>query len=65
MRSKAKKSMRMEPVDCEAMPMSRGGFGGMPMEAPVEAKSLKSNVLVEEEISYEQVKRIMARKSAK
>merc|ERR1719261_300852 len=33
--------------------------------APEKATSLKSNVLVEDEISFEQVKRIMARKSAK
>jgi hypothetical protein len=33
--------------------------------APMEAKSVKSNVLVEDEISYDQVKRIMARKSKK
>ena len=37
----------------------------MPMSAPVEAKSVKTNVLVEDEISYDQVKRIMARKSKK
>jgi hypothetical protein len=37
----------------------------MSMEASEPAKSVKSNVLVEEDISYDQVKRIMARKSAK
>merc|ERR1719261_854847 len=33
----------------------------MPMSAPVEAKSVRTNVLVEDEISIDQVKRIMAR----
>jgi hypothetical protein len=34
-------------------------------EEPPEAASVKSNVLVEDEISYDQVKRIMAKKSVK
>jgi hypothetical protein len=54
------------PMLRKAMPLSPGGFGEvMAASAPEEAKSLESNVLVEDEISYNQVKRIMARKSAK
>merc|ERR1719379_3072179 len=48
-----------------AAPMCAAAAVPMSAPAPVEAKSLKSNVLVEEEISYDQVKRIMKRKSAK
>jgi hypothetical protein len=66
MRSRAmpRDSSSLSAAECEAMPAARG-FGGIAASAPVEEKSLKSNVLVEDEISFDQVKRIMARKSAK
>jgi hypothetical protein len=44
----------------------RGGFDeALEASAPVGAASVSHNVLVEDEISYDQVKRIMARKSVK
>jgi hypothetical protein len=53
------------PVLRAAMPMAADCGGIMSKSAPEEATSVKSNVLVEEGISYDQVKRIMARKSAR
>jgi hypothetical protein len=68
MRVRAAAPAMMSARSMSARSMSaRAASRSEPMDMPLapEATSVKSNVLVEDEISYDQVKRIMAKKSAK